>query len=661
MPPRPLAPSAPALACALLAGGLALFAPACGGGSSRTGRSSLPPPPRFVGVLYDYADRPLEGVSLRVLGTNAQAASRIDGLAAVGGVPTGARVLRYGDSVQTPTLLLPYTQQSDSSFHPLPLYLPSLESGISATVPDGPVSGTLVLQGDALPGVSLDLTGVTVSGSGGTVRVIGVSPSRLPLPVSASVAGAAEPRAAFLVENHGIGFSPAAQLTVPLLDTTNATFDAYKVNRSTGHWELVVAGLTPAGGPVTFPVDEGTLYAVVPQATTPRVTVTGRVVSGSTPVAGYLVSCWNVSADPADPSRPARTAADGTFRIAGVPQTYGAYLVRAIPDRMGIDFAPEVVSAVSQSASLGADLQVAARRPDGIEPEVKSTAPADGATGVPPTTQVVVVFSEPIDTSHPRPFRLLGPNGAVDGALSYDNAFTARLRPHASLDPATTYNILVDRKVRDLAGNLLDPGRINFRFTTQSGSPSAPPTDTKAFSLTPLAAARGDTIEISGRNFTGGTSVRVGGSTALVTFESSDTIRAVVPDHEPAGDATVSLTAGGSAVSTLQPLVLDLRASATTIYADAALTTPLDALDRNAPPATVVVAGFNVGGASVTIDGVPFAASDLLQTIGGASVAVGRQLTFSAPAPATLLTGPVVLRGANGKAGATYRFLQVRN
>ncbi len=73
----------------------------------------------------------------------------------------------------------------------------------------------------------------------------------------------------------------------------------------------------------------------------------------------------------------------------------------------------------------------------------------------------------------------------------------------------------------------------------------------------------------------------------------------------------------------------------------------------------LTVEGHNVGGAALTVDGVPFAASDATVVVGGVTVATGRVLSVGTP-PALLVSGPVVLRGANGRPSATYRFLLVR-
>ena len=64
---------------------------------------------------------------------------------------------------------------------------------------------------------------------------------------------------------------------------------------------------------------------------------------------------------------------------------------------------------------------------------------------------------------------------------------------------------------------------------------------------------------------------------------------------------------------------------------------------------------------TVTIDGVAITAAEFQELVGASMVTTGRQITFATPAPTTLLTGPVVMRGANGKPSATYRFIHVRD
>lgn len=638
VPGRLLAP----LVLALLAGGV--VAPGCGGGSSGGGILL----PSVGGLVYDYAEDPARGVPVRVLG-GAAGSTRIDGVFAVG--PAGSGVLRFGDSVATPTLLVPFTSDGSATFLDRPVYLPSLESGIGANLAAS-VPATTTIQGDALPGVKLEVqAGTSVSLPAGTsseVRVVGVSPSRLP----AALPGGRTARAAFLVEPHGATFTPAATLRVPRLDPVAAgPFDAYRVSAVTGQWELFASNLTLTGDEFSLSVEAGTMFAVVPSAAPALVDLTGRIVAGTQPVAGFRASCWNVASEP--------TGADGRFVLQGVPTSHGVFYVRAYPARPGVEFAPTVSRLAGTSAALG-DITVTARTPDRERPFVRQTSPADGQLNVGPEVQVVVTFSEPIDRTIAAPFKLVGRTGKVAGRINFDNDFTVRFIPTQHLELSQRYTILVEQYVTDRSGNALDDSKIAFAFTTRGGTPATPPTDTVAFGITPLRGVRGDTITILGRNFTGGSAVTFGGTGALVVRETSEEVRALVPDFQPAGDVTLALSAGGVNVSALRPLVLDLRAQVLALYQGATPDVPLVVIDRAAPPGQFVVSGANMGGVQVTIDGLSIAAVDSTQVVGGANVATGRAVALGVPAPATLLTGPVVVRGANGGAAATYRFLQVR-
>jgi hypothetical protein len=632
---------------------LALSADGCSNSSSDSGSATkLPPTPRVTGLLLDYTDTLQSAVPVSILGSSISGRTTIDGRVLLGAAPaSGARVLRVGDSVDTPTLLIPYTATNDL-YLDRPVHLPHLSSGIQSSVPT-PLTGNTTLTSTNLPGVSLALTtGTTITGPyAGSLAVVAVSPSRLPASIGA---GIGEPRAAYLVEPSGVTFSNSAVLTVPRLDSGAGPFDAYRVSLSTGQWVLAESNVTTtANDYVLSIVNTGTMWCVVPQTAPATVTVTGRIVAGTQPVAGYVASCWNRSSAP--------TAADGAFKIENVPSSFGAYLVRVQPSRPGVDFDPEVVTAISINSALGSDISVTARVPDRIRPTVVSTNPAAGKTSISRSTQITVTFSEPIDRSLAKPFKVLGLNGDVAGQYSYDNAFTARFRPQLNLGPSEDVFIVVDADVQDLSGNDLIADTVSFKFTTKGGAPDPPPTDTLAFGLAPLSGIVGDSVSISGRNYTGGTTVKFGSTTALVPQETTDTVAATVPDFEPAGDVTVSLSAAGTAISTLQPLVFDLRATVSTIFNDLVSSTPLTFVDRAAPPTNLLIDASNSGNTSVTIDGVSQSASNFQETVGAVLVTTGRQITLPTPASATLLTGPVVLRGSNGKAGATYRFLHVRD
>ena len=642
------------LAVALLLAPSALLVQGCGGGGSD--RPGATPNPALTGVVFDYTDQAARDVPVRVLG-GPNGRTGINGLFGVGPVSPGPGVLVVGDSITTPTLVVPFVGTAEGSFLERPLFLPSLESGLTASLP-GSVAAVTTISGDELPGVSLRLgAGTSVNtlsgGSGAEVRVVPVSPSRLPTPVAGGNDGRGEPKAAFLVEPHGVTFSPDVVLRVPRQDDLAlGPFDAYKLERTTGRWVRYASGLVPDADGFELPVSDGTLYAVVPRTLPAPVTISGRVVASTQPVAGFRVSCWNRVSDP--------TTSDGTFEIRDLPAHFATNLLRVSPARPGVDFAPEVRVSTSPNAIVG-DLQVEARPPDRIRPTVRSTTPTRDQVNVDRRTQVVVVFSEAIDPKQSEPFELIGLNGQVAGEYSFDNPFTVRFRPRQTLDPSERYTILVDRRTQDLAGNQLEDDAISFRFTTRGGAPDPAPTDTLAFGVVPLSGARGDLVTVPGRNYTGGTSAVFGSTEALVQSETPDAVTAVVPDFQPAGPVTVSLSAGGVGISTLKPLVFDLRATVAVIYSGNDGRTPLAVLDRADPPAFVIVDGHNVGNTRVSVDGVDVAAVDSQVTVGGVNVSTGRTLNLPTPAPSTLLSGPVVLHGANGEPSTTYRFLLVRD
>ena len=634
-------------------GGLAVGGVLWAGCSSGGSGGGAPPVPNLAGVVFDYTDRPAQDVPVEVVGGPA-GLTRRDGLVLLGPVPSGNRVLKVGDSVTTPTLFVPVTLGAAPNFLTRPVHLPLLESGIGANLPAAVTTLTTV-SGDELPGVQLSLTaGSSVNlpaGSASEVRVLGISPSRLP----AALPGDLACRVAYLVEPQGVQFSPAATLTVPRLDPAGAgPFDLYRVEPSTGTWQLAQSNVAPvsSGSEFQIPINVGTMYAVVPSTAPPSATLTGRVVVGTQPVQGYRVSCWNRVSDPTD--------ADGRFQILNVPANYSAFLVRAYPERPAVDFAPALESQTSTSTALGDIVLTAATAPDGVAPRVTTTSPADGATNVNQASQVVVTFSEAIDSNVAEPVRLVGLNGQVPSRLNFESAFRVRILPNQELDTLADYTIVVDSDVRDLSGNGIDDTQLTFSFRTRSGAPDPPPTDTLAFGLSPLSAIAGDTLQVLGRNFTGGSQVSFGGAASLVTNESSEQIDVQVPSAVPAGDVTVSVSAGGQAVPTQSPLVLDVRASVAAVFSGASPDMPLVTLDRAQPPATIVVDGANMGGTSITVDGISIAAVDSTVTVGGSAVATGRAITLGAPAPDTLFTGPIVVRGANGEPSATYRFLQVR-
>jgi Big-like domain-containing protein len=607
------------------------------------------------GVVLDYTGTLVRDVPVEVLGQAGTASkTTIDGRIILPNT-IGNQLLKVGDSVKTPTILVPYASGLNETFLTRPVSIPTLGTGISGSVGSS-VAVVTTISGEGLPGVSLQLSaGTSISNNPrGEVEVLGVSASRLPVPVLGGQNAQNEPKVAYAVEPHQVRFSPSVTLRVPRLYPLSAgPFEIRKVNTSNGTWSKVQGSVSPvnSGAEFLISVDEGTLYCVVPEGTAATVTVTGRIVAGSTPIEGYRAECWNRVSDPTGP--------DGTFSISNVPNGFGAYLVRAFPDRPGVDFTPEVVLTTSITPTLG-DVVVKARAADGLRPSVKTTNPLDNAGNVSRSTQVVVTFSEAIDPTQLKPYKLVGPKGEVAGSFGFDNPFAVRFRPTERLDPSVIYTILVDTKVQDLAGNFLDDDAIAFSFTTQGGAPDPPPTDTLAFGLSPLTAAGGEVVQIPGRNYTGGTTVTFGGQAGVVRSETSDLLEVEVPTLANAGNSTLALAAGSLTIGTLQPLVLDLRGSVARILSGTQPDSLLVAIPRSAPPARFVVDGSNLGGTTVTVDGVGIAAVDSTVFIGGQTLTAGRAIALPVPAPPTFLSGPVVVRGSNDNPGLKYRFLLVR-
>ncbi len=108
---------------------------------------------------------------------------------------------------------------------------------------------------------------------------------------------------------------------------------------------------------------------------------------------------------------------------------------------------------------------------DGAAPRAAWTRPAGGATGVLPSTDVVIQFDEPVDpqTVNTTSFSIAG----VPATVSYDSRnWTATLRPTQPLQANRLYTVRADG-VRDGSNNA---STIGWSFTTGSGTDTTPPT-----------------------------------------------------------------------------------------------------------------------------------------------------------------------------------------
>lgn len=121
----------------------------------------------------------------------------------------------------------------------------------------------------------------------------------------------------------------------------------------------------------------------------------------------------------------------------------------------------------------------------GIPPTVQSTTPTDGATGVPTSATLELVFSEPMDTA------------SVQAALSASPAITCTTWNwqagnallgcvhSAALSASTTYTVTLGTGARDAAGTNLAAAKV-FSFTTAAAPDTQPPT---VASTSPVAAS----------------------------------------------------------------------------------------------------------------------------------------------------------------------------
>jgi beta-lactam-binding protein with PASTA domain len=151
---------------------------------------------------------------------------------------------------------------------------------------------------------------------------------------------------------------------------------------------------------------------------------------------------------------------------------------------------------------------------DTTPPSVTTTAPANGATGIAPTSAITATFSEAIDptTISTSSFELRTPSNALVAAIvTYDsNSKMATLRPNAPLANSTVYSANLKGGavgVKDLVGNPL-ASDVAWSFTT----------------VTPAAGLAVDKVVFSDgagtRTITGFNTVAPG--EVLVAFAASD-------------------------------------------------------------------------------------------------------------------------------------------
>jgi hypothetical protein len=614
-------------------------------GCGKGGKSGGSTPPGFVGLVFGYDEAPARGQVATFVETGSPSATvGPDGRFFFSGVNPGTHVLKVGDSKTTPTFFLPVTVDAPPSFLPRPIFLPSLESGITDSVTGG-LGTAQIISSTKLDGVALLIGSSTsvsfpATAANRQLTIVGVSPSRLPVALPDGVAT----RAAYAIEPRGVRFGPAVSLTVPRLDASTDPLELYKLDDN-GLWRTAGTISSVTTDSITVTIDEGALYAVAPRTPGPTTTITGRIVAGGRILEGYRVECWNKVSAP--------TKADGRFTIEKVPSGYyPALLLRPFPARPGIDFAPEIATyLVAAGATDAGDLVVSAPPPITVRPKVLATQPADGAIDQSPFTSVSVQFSNAVNPSTVR-LQLKGLRGPVTGRTFLANAFTAIFVPASPLDAGDTFSILVDEGITDAAGNFIDDSSLLFRFTVAAGITPATPTDQKIFGMSPLEGDSSTLVTIFGRNFAGGSVVTVGGGRAQVRQETAMTLQFLPPVAEPGSLANVAVTNSAQTnVSSLAPLSFDLRPSVASLSSGTIL--------RSKPPTSLYAIGDNVSRGRLTVEGVVIATVDSTEPVGGVNVVVSLDAAVGTTRIGQLLTGPVVVRGTHGKPGSAYRFVHV--
>jgi len=218
-----------------------------------------------------------------------------------------------------------------------------------------------------------------------------------------------------------------------------------------------------------------------------------------------------------------------------------------------------------------------ASAPDVTPPAVVSAIPANGATNVPVTSLVKVIFSEAMNPASVNASTIVlkqtATGTAVAGAVSYDVAAnSATLTPAGSLSEGTAYTLTVAGPT-DVAGNAL-VGTFSSGFTTVAVGDVTPPT---VVSTSPADGA---------------TNVP---TTVVITATFSETM-----DPATVNATTFSVNHTGSGVSVSGPVTYDAASRTATL-------TPSSPLTNNATYLGTITTGAKDVAGNPLSASVPFA------------------------------------------------------
>jgi hypothetical protein len=198
---------------------------------------------------------------------------------------------------------------------------------------------------------------------------------------------------------------------------------------------------------------------------------------------------------------------------------------------------------------------VIVRRP----PTLVRTDPPKGKTDVPLNTEIVIVFSEPMDpTSVAAGVHLSGGGAGVAGSVTLsDSGIVAHFAPNALLAPQSNYELLIDTSVRNLRGDALDSA-VHVSFTTAGDRSSSTVPEVQLSVSGNMSVSQGSvsspfSITASAQTgFSGAVSVAITGlpdgvttipaSPFTIEAGASQAVTFAVPAVTPAGKATLTLS-----------------------------------------------------------------------------------------------------------------------
>jgi sugar lactone lactonase YvrE len=113
---------------------------------------------------------------------------------------------------------------------------------------------------------------------------------------------------------------------------------------------------------------------------------------------------------------------------------------------------------------------------DTIAPQVSSTVPSGGATGVPPNSSISVIFNESIKAATAIPANFIVEQGTTPfpGTVGIAGSVVT-FTPSQSFSNSTTYTVTIGTGIQDLSTNSLASVHT-FSFTTAAVTDSTPPT-----------------------------------------------------------------------------------------------------------------------------------------------------------------------------------------